>query len=83
MSNRKSAAFQERLHGHLEPTVGGSVYVKPQDMEWRQSQFEGIQIKVLYENKEAGELTLVKWVPGSTLPFHKHPEIEQSWVLES
>jgi quercetin dioxygenase-like cupin family protein len=83
MSKKDSAAFQERLHGHLEPTIGGSVYIKPQDMEWRPSQFEGVQIKVLYENKEAGELTcLLKWAPGSTLPFHKHPEIEQSWVLE-
>ena len=83
MSNRESASFKERLSGHLEPTIGGSVYIKPQDMEWRPSQFEGVQIKVLYENKEAGELTcLLKWAPGSTLPLHKHPEIEQSWVLE-
>jgi quercetin dioxygenase-like cupin family protein len=83
MSNRESVAFQERLQGHLKPTIGGSFYTKPQDMEWRPSQFEGIQIKVLYENKETGELTcLLKWAPGSTLPFHKHPEIEQSWVLE-
>jgi anti-sigma factor ChrR (cupin superfamily) len=25
---------------------------------------------------------LLKWEPGAVLPFHKHPEIEQSWVLE-
>ncbi len=67
----------------IEPTIGGSVYVQPQDMEWGPSQFEGIQIKVLYQDKEAGELTcLLKWEPGATLPFHKHPEIEQSYVLE-
>ncbi|WP_245153783.1 cupin domain-containing protein [Allopusillimonas ginsengisoli] len=74
--------FSERLVGNLEPTKNGSVYVKPQDMEWKQSQFEGIEIKVLYENKEAGELTcLLRWAPGTTLPFHKHPEIEQSYVI--
>ncbi|WP_417518781.1 cupin domain-containing protein [Minwuia sp.] len=67
----------------IEPTIGGSTYVNPADMEWGPSQFEGIQIKVLYENKEAGEMTcLLKWEPGATLPFHKHPEIEQSFVLE-
>lgn len=67
----------------IGPTIGGSTYVDPKAMEWRPSQFEGISIKVLYENKEAGELTcLLKWQPGATLPFHKHPEIEQSFVLE-
>lgn len=83
MANQTSAHFQERLQGKLEPTKGGSIYVKPQDIGWRPSQFEGIDIKVLYENKEVGELTcLLRWAPGTTLPFHKHPEIEQSWVLE-
>jgi len=24
----------------------------------------------------------LKWEPGASLPFHKHPEIEQTWVLE-
>ncbi len=67
----------------MEPTVGGSVYVKPKDMEWKPSPFKGIQIKVLYEDKARGELTcLLKWQPGASLPFHKHPEIEQTWVLE-
>lgn len=83
MSKNVAEHFSERLTGHLEPTENGSVYVKPQDMAWRPSQFEGIDIKVLYENKEAGELTcLLRWAPGTTLPFHKHPEIEQSYVLE-
>ena len=67
----------------IAPTIGGSTYVVPADMEWGPSQFEGISIKVLYENKEAGEMTcLLKWEPGASLPFHKHPEIEQSFVLE-
>jgi quercetin dioxygenase-like cupin family protein len=62
---------------------GGSVYVKPNSIDWKPSQFEGIQIKVLYERPETGELTcLLKWEPGTTLPFHQHPELEQSYVLE-
>jgi ChrR Cupin-like domain len=66
-----------------EPTPGGSVYVKPVNIDWKPSQFEGIQIKVLYERPETGELTcLLKWEPGTTLPFHQHPELEQSFVLE-
>lgn len=67
----------------IGPTIGGSTYVDPDSMDWRPSQFEGIEIKVLYEDKAAGEMTcLLKWQPGATLPFHKHPEIEQSFVLE-
>ncbi len=67
----------------IEPTIGGSVYVDPKQIEWGPSQFEGIQVKVLYENKDEGEMTcLLKWEPGATLPFHKHPELEQSFVLE-
>ena len=82
MAANPQSPREERLQGHLEPTPNGSVYVKPQDMEWKPSQFEGIEIKVLYENKEAGEMTcLLRWQPGTTLPFHKHPEIEQSYVL--
>ncbi|MFJ1254101.1 cupin domain-containing protein [Cupriavidus sp. CuC1] len=75
--------FAERLKGKLEPTAGGSVYVDPNTLEWEPSQFEKISMKVLYRNDEAGEMTvLLKWEPGAVLPFHRHPEIEQSYVLE-
>lgn len=67
----------------VEPTINGSTYVDPKKIDWSPSQFEGIQIKVLYEDKAKGEMTcLLKWEPGATLPMHKHPEIEQSFVLE-
>ena len=67
----------------FEPTLGGSVYIRPQDIEWRPTQFNGISIKVLYEDKAKGEMTcLLKWEPGATLPMHKHPAIEQSYVIE-
>ena len=66
-----------------QPTIGGSVYVKPRDMAWEPTQFDGISIKVLYEDREKGEMTcLLKWEPGATLPMHKHPEIEQTYIVE-
>jgi anti-sigma factor ChrR (cupin superfamily) len=65
------------------PTLGGSAYIKPQDMEWAPTQFDGISIKVLYEHKEKGEMTcLLKWEAGACSPIHKHPELEQSYVIE-
>jgi len=67
----------------LVPTIGGSIYVRPSDIEWRPTRFEKVSIKVLYENAERGEMTcLLKLEPGAHIPFHKHPEIEQSLVLE-
>jgi anti-sigma factor ChrR (cupin superfamily) len=72
----------ERPRG-LAPTIGGSTYIKPAEMEWRPTRFEKVSIKMLYEDAERGEMTcLLKLDPGAHIPFHKHPEIEQSLVLE-
>ena len=80
MSN---APTLERLAGKLQPTVNGSTYVDPGQLEWQPTQFDKIAMKVLYRNEAEGSMTvLLKWEPGAKLPFHRHPEIEQSWVLE-
>ncbi len=72
----------ERPRG-LQGTVGGSIYVKPADMDWKPTRFDKISIKVLYEDAAKGEMTcLLKLEPGAYVPFHKHPELEQSFVLE-
>ena len=66
-----------------DPTPDGSTYVRPQDLDWKPTRFEGISIKVLYQDQDKGEMTcLLKWEPGASLPFHRHPEIEQSYVIE-
>jgi hypothetical protein len=67
----------------LAPTIGGSTYVKPSEMDWKPTRFEKVSIKVLYEDPERGEMTcLLKLEPGAHIPFHKHLEIEQTLVLE-
>jgi len=64
------------------PTVGGSTF-KPSEMNWKPTRFEKVSIKVLYEDPGRGEMTcLLKLEPGAYIPFHKHPEIEQTLVLE-
>ena len=78
-----AAPLENRLTGKPNATVGGSTYVDPKTMDWQPSQFEKIAMKVLYRDEAKGEMTvLLKWEPGATLPFHKHPEIEQSFVLD-
>lgn len=65
-----------------EPTIGGSIYIKPDAMEWKPTRFDKVAIKVLYENAAQGEMTcLLKMEPGAFIPFHKHPELEQTYVL--
>ena len=88
MSTPAQRISQEKIRerndelGSIVPTPNGSVYVKPQDMEWTPSQFEGVDMKLLYQDVEKGEMTvLLRWQPGTTLPFHKHPEIEQTYVI--
>jgi anti-sigma factor ChrR (cupin superfamily) len=67
----------------MRPTIGGSTYVKPSDIAWKPTRFDKVSIKVLYEDPERGEMTcLLKLEPGAYIPFHKHPEVEQTWVLE-
>ena len=67
----------------LEPTIGGSTYVRPDTLPWRPTRFDKVSIKVLYEDKAAGEMTvLVRMDPGAFIPFHMHPELEQAYMLE-
>src|ERR1700745_1468634 len=83
MTSAAAAVTSATRSQRAQPTIDGSVYVKPQDITWEPTQFDGISIKVLYEDKAKGEMTcFLKWEPGATLPVHKHPEIEQSYVIE-
>ena len=78
-----SSLSAQRIVGAPQPTPGGSTYVDPESLPWVPSQFDRIAMKVLYRDDARGEMTvLLKWEPGATLPFHRHPEIEQTWVLE-
>jgi len=79
----ESTKIKEKKRPKAKPTVNGSTYVKPQTLEWKKTQFDKVWIKVLYEDKDKGESTvLIKLDPGAHLPFHKHPELEQAYVLE-
>jgi anti-sigma factor ChrR (cupin superfamily) len=59
-----------------------SRYVAVDELPWRATPYEGIDIKVLLQEPESGLLTaLFRWAPGASLPLHEHVEIEQTWVL--
>ncbi len=68
-------------HNNLSPL--SSRYVEINELPWKLTQYKGIEIKVLMEDKQTGLLTaLFKWEPGAFLPLHEHQEIEQTFVLE-
>lgn len=60
-----------------------SRYVDVESLPWKPTGHDGVDIKVLMEDKDSGLLTaLFRWAPGSSLPLHQHVEIEQTFVLE-
>ena len=64
----------------LEPLA--SRYVDVESLPWKPTPSEGIDMKVLLEDKETGLLTaLFRWQPGAHLALHEHVEIEQTYVL--
>ncbi len=60
-----------------------SIHVKPNDMEWQATKFEGCEMKPLYVDRETGILTvLMRMAPGAVLPDHEHVAVEQTYMLE-
>ena len=60
-----------------------SRYVDVDALPWVGSGFEGIEQKVLFEDRERGLRTvLIRWAPGAELPLHEHADVEQTFVLE-
>jgi anti-sigma factor ChrR (cupin superfamily) len=58
-------------------------YVDVNNMPWEAAGPPGSERKILYEDKATGMQTwLVRMAPGGVIPFHEHPEIEQTFVLE-
>ena len=58
-------------------------FLKVDELPWKPTQVEGIDMKVLMQDKESGLLTaLFRWQPGTELPLHEHVEVEQTYVLE-
>lgn len=68
-------------HEDLNPL--SSRYVEINELPWKSTPYQGIEIKILMEDQKSGLLTaLFKWQPGASLPLHEHQEIEQTFVLE-
>lgn len=71
------------LVGESDLDALSSRFVDVEKLEWKPTQVEGIDMKILMQDKEAGLLTaLFRWEPGTRLPLHEHVEVEQTYVLQ-
>ena len=68
----------------LKPPLNvNAYYVNVNDMPWEPTKLPGSERKVLYQNPETGESTILfRMAPGGVIPLHEHPELEQTFVLE-
>ena len=62
---------------HLRSTI-----VAASAMAWQPTQFEGIEMKILYSDEEGRSTILFKMAPGAVVPLHEHTALEQTFMLE-
>ncbi len=51
-------------------------------LPWQPTQFEGIEMKILYSDDEGRSTILFRMAPGAVVPLHEHTALEQTFMLE-
>jgi anti-sigma factor ChrR (cupin superfamily) len=64
------------------PPELASHFVNSAEMEWQDSDFDKIKMKILYKDDEGRSTILFKMEPGAVVPHHEHSALEQTYVLE-
>ncbi len=59
-----------------------STIVAASTMPWQPTQFEGIEMKILYSDNEGRSTILFKMAPGAVVPLHEHTALEHTFRLE-
>jgi anti-sigma factor ChrR (cupin superfamily) len=59
-----------------------STFVDASNMPWQRTDFEGIEIKMLYKDDAGRSTILFKMAPGAVVPLHEHTDLEQTFMLE-
>jgi quercetin dioxygenase-like cupin family protein len=73
MSTQESTAYKMRPHN----------YVDVESMPWERSKLTGSEQKLLFKDQASGMYTMLyRMPPGGVIPFHEHPELEQTYVLK-
>jgi len=59
-----------------------STIVAASTMPWQPTQFDGIEMKILYSDDEGRSTILFKMTAGAVVPLHEHTALEQTFMLE-
>ncbi|MBC5767848.1 cupin domain-containing protein [Ramlibacter albus] len=59
-----------------------SHFVDAAAMPWSPTQFEGIEMKILYSDDDGRSAILFKLAPGAVVPLHEHQALEMTYMLE-
>lgn len=61
----------------------GVRFVRGGRLRWRPAVYEGVEIKILRADLEAGRVTLItRLAPGTVYPHHRHDDVEELYLLE-
>jgi len=66
----------------VNPPELRSTFVAASSMPWQRTEFDGIEMKILYQDDEGRSTILFKMAPGAVVPLHEHTALEQTFMLE-
>src|SRR3981189_181662 len=66
----------------VNPPELRSTFVAASSMPWQPTAFDGIEMKILYQDDEGRSTILFKMAPGAVVPLHEHTPLEQTFMLE-
>ena len=66
----------------VNPPELRSTFVAASSMPWQQTDLDGIEMKILYQDDEGRSTILFKMAPGAVVPLHEHTALEQTFMLE-
>jgi quercetin dioxygenase-like cupin family protein len=65
----------------VNPPELRSTFVAASSMPWQRTEFDGIEMKILYKDDEGRSTILFKMAPGAVVPLHEHTALEQTFML--
>jgi quercetin dioxygenase-like cupin family protein len=66
----------------VNPPELRSTFVAASSMPWQRTEFDGIEMKILYRDDEGRSTILFRMVPGAVVLLHEHTALEQTFMLE-
>jgi quercetin dioxygenase-like cupin family protein len=66
----------------VNPPELRSTFVAASSMPWQRTDFDGIEMKILYQDDEGRSTILFRMAPGAVVPLHEHTALEHTFMLE-